>query len=232
MADDGFREIQLSGKQLAALFMGAAVVLVVTFLCGVLVGRGVRAQKEPLVSADASAAGAAGALDPTAGVNAIQPVSSAPAGQPPATPPPTPPAEELSYQDRLESGGKPGETPKAAPARNEEAAKPAAADAKDAKAKPVPPQPASAPAAAAGEPAGPGLALRVAAYRDRGQADALSGRLAGKGYGTYVVQLPATSKGPGLFSVRVGKFKTRKEADAVKRRLEKEEQLKPSLVTR
>ncbi len=82
----------------------------------------------------------------------------------------------------------------------------------------------------AGEPAGKGYALRVAAYKDRKQADALSARLAGKGYSTYVVQLPS-GKAPGLFSVRVGKFKTTKEADAVKRRLEKEEQLKPSLIT-
>ena len=43
--DDGFREIQLSGKQLVFLFMAATVVSVVLFLCGVLVGRGVRAAR-------------------------------------------------------------------------------------------------------------------------------------------------------------------------------------------
>ena len=41
-ADDGFHEIQLSGKQLVFLFMATTVVSVVIFLCGVLVGRGVR----------------------------------------------------------------------------------------------------------------------------------------------------------------------------------------------
>jgi len=231
MADDGFREIQLSGKQLAALFMGAAVVLVVTFLCGVLVGRGVRAQKEPVVAVDAAAQAAASATDPTASVTAIQPASSAPAAQPPTTPPPTP-GEELSYQQRLESDGKTG-TPAKTASKNEKA-KPVA----DAKAKPLPPQPAPAPApaeaapASSTEPAGSGLALRVAAFKERAQADGLAGKLSGKGYATYVVQLPATAKGPGLFSVRVGKFKTRKEADAVKHRLEKEEQLKPSLIQR
>ena len=40
--DEGFREIQLNGKQLVFLFMAATVVSVVIFLCGVLVGRGVR----------------------------------------------------------------------------------------------------------------------------------------------------------------------------------------------
>ena len=40
--DDGFHEIQLSGKQLVFLFMATTVVSVVIFLCGVLVGRGVK----------------------------------------------------------------------------------------------------------------------------------------------------------------------------------------------
>ena len=42
MSDEGFREIQLNGKQLIFLFMAVTVVLVVTFLFGVLTGRGVR----------------------------------------------------------------------------------------------------------------------------------------------------------------------------------------------
>ena len=48
--DDGFHEIQLSGKQLVFLFMATTVVSVVIFLCGVLVGRGVR----PIVPAQAA----------------------------------------------------------------------------------------------------------------------------------------------------------------------------------
>ena len=42
MSDEGFREIQLNGKQLIFLFMAVTVVLVVTFLFGVLVGRDAR----------------------------------------------------------------------------------------------------------------------------------------------------------------------------------------------
>ena len=38
--DDSFREIQLSGKQLVFLFMAVVVILVGTFLMGLLVGRG------------------------------------------------------------------------------------------------------------------------------------------------------------------------------------------------
>ena len=42
--EEGFHEIQLSGKQLVFLFMATTVVSVVIFLCGVLVGRGVRTE--------------------------------------------------------------------------------------------------------------------------------------------------------------------------------------------
>lgn len=42
MSDQGVTEIQLTGKQLAFFFMSAVVVLVVVFLFGVAVGRGVR----------------------------------------------------------------------------------------------------------------------------------------------------------------------------------------------
>ena len=51
MSDDGFHEIQLNGKQLVFLFMAATVVSVVIFLCGVMVGRGVRADRADGASA-------------------------------------------------------------------------------------------------------------------------------------------------------------------------------------
>ena len=63
--DDGFHEIQLNGKQLVFLFMAATVVSVVIFLCGVLVGRGVRAER----AADSSIAANA---DPTGFVEALR----------------------------------------------------------------------------------------------------------------------------------------------------------------
>ena len=55
--DDAFHEIQLNGKQLVFLFMAATVVSVVIFLCGVLVGRGVRAERGAIADV-ASATGA------------------------------------------------------------------------------------------------------------------------------------------------------------------------------
>lgn len=50
--DDGFREINLSGKQMFFLFMAATTVLVVAFMLGMLVGRGVRAEREDIASAE------------------------------------------------------------------------------------------------------------------------------------------------------------------------------------
>ena len=72
--DDGFREIQLNGKQLVFLFMAATVVSVVIFLCGVLVGRGVRP-----VSTDATAIAASEpvAADVLGGVPAVPAAASA-----------------------------------------------------------------------------------------------------------------------------------------------------------
>jgi len=224
MADEGFHEVQLNGKQLIFLFMTAAVVLVVTFLCGVLVGRGVRAQKEPTAASDA-APGAMAAADPTAAVTSPPVATKAATPTPPAVPPPQP-EEDLSYYARLEGKSAPAATVKSAPkdAKSTDAksktATPAAA---------ATPKPADPSAAATAQPPGTGYSLKIAAYKDKAQADALAERLSAKGYSTYVV--PATSKGSALYSVRVGTFQTRKDADAAKRRLEKEEQFKP-LITR
>ena len=49
--EDGFHEIQLSGKQLVFLFMATTVVSIVIFLCGVLVGRGVQNARGTVASA-------------------------------------------------------------------------------------------------------------------------------------------------------------------------------------
>jgi cell division septation protein DedD len=241
MADEGFHEIQLNAKQLICLFMTGAVVLVVTFLCGVLVGRGVRAQKEPVVSAETLTQGAPAAADPTASAVALQPAAKVAPQAPPPTAPPQP-EEDLSYYSRLEGQAAPPDAVKPVKAAKGAEARPVPAAPKakpgtEAKPKPkdVPPAPTApgaspkAEPAADSEPAGTGYSLKIAAYRDKAQADTLASRLSGKGYGTFVVALPG--KGPTLYSVRVGKFKTRKDADTARRRLEKEEQFKP-LITR
>lgn len=236
-SDEGFREIQLNGKQLVFLFMAVTVVSVVIFLCGVLVGRGVQAR--PAVAAEATTAPEE---DATADV---------------ATPAPTEPleptkADGLGYPERLEANGPVAENlvtrPEAARPQGPTTVAPAtpapaAAAAASAAADKTPPRPApteqaksAQPAAVRGtpgdkaaplppEPKGDGMAIQVAALRGRAEADAVVARLKGKGYSAYIV--PALPGQPAGFRVRVGKFKTRAEAEKVAAKLEQEEQFKP-----
>src|SRR5262245_49182447 len=97
--DDGFHEIQLNGKQLVFLFMAVTVVSVVIFLCGVLVGRGVRTERaatEPATETTVAEAAATPAPPPPAAV-------SAPAGAPATA------NETLTYANRLASSEPPKE---------------------------------------------------------------------------------------------------------------------------
>jgi septal ring-binding cell division protein DamX len=213
--DEGFREIQLNGKQLVFLFMAATVVSVVIFLCGVLVGRGVRPDRP----AAAETTPAAVVPDPVA---TPPPQAAATPAQPPVEPPA--PAEELTYYDRLQKNDTPKEILKpSSPAVN--------ATVQPAQKVPFPAAPARQTAAAethsapssGGEPSGPGFALQVTTQRDRQSADIVMKQLLKKGYPAYVLG-PVTVGGRSIFRIRVGKYKTAKEADAVSKRLETEEQ--------
>jgi cell division septation protein DedD len=73
-------------------------------------------------------------------------------------------------------------------------------------------------------PARSGYAVQVAAVNARGEADTIARRLAGKGYSAYV-EVPKGST--SVFRVRVGTFKTRREAQTVADKLKKEEKFKP-----
>jgi len=216
--DDSFREIQLSGKQLVFLFMAVVVILVGTFLMGLLVGRGVLAAR--------GAPGTVAANEATA--EPPPPPSSASSGT--STSPVTA-SEKLSYAERLGSAEPAREQLKndATPAPADASPTPRSEDPAPAAA----PAPTSAPAganvpAASTEPAGAGFAIQVAALREREEADTIVKRLAGKGYPAYVVT--PVKGAPQVFRVRVGKFKERREADTVAARLSKEEQFKPWIV--
>jgi len=214
--DDGFHEIQLNGKQLVFLFMAATVVSVVIFLCGVLVGRDVKAERAA-TSNDASVATIEPAPRPT------PPAAATPAGSDPTTAAPPPTVDDLSYFNRLD---------KQAPAVEELKAPPAAHTA-PALPKPQPPVASTAtvasttvaPQPAPAAPAGDGYAIQVAAPLDQGDANAMARRLSSKGYSAFV--LPLTETTPMRYRVRVGKFKTKREAEAIAARLQKEEQFKP-----
>jgi len=278
--DDGFHEIQLNGKQLVFLFMAATVVSVVIFLCGVLVGRGVR---ERTVAQSA-------ALSETTPPDILpsEPVSvpaAVQAGADPRVAQPPPPVDEKSSavsedirpdsakateasREPLEmaappSPAKPEKTEKTAKSdkavRSDKAAsaekagsteKPGSAEktgsvekvAKVEKApeKPAPvPKPIAEPVAATSgaqkEPApaataaaatpGDGYAVQVAAVNGRTDADAIAKRFSSKGYSAYV-EVPPNGTGT-VFRVRIGTFKTKREAETIAAKLQKEEQIKP-----
>jgi septal ring-binding cell division protein DamX len=215
--DDSFHEIQLNGKQLVFLFMAATVVSVVIFLCGVLVGRGVRAERAERAATEVVA------VNPVADAPAPQPAqppSPDPAGSDPtAAPPPAPAADDLTYFDRLEKPKSPAEQLRVpSPDSGGKADK---TDKKDKKA------PAGLPALAAqpAEPAGQGYAVQIAALNVRTEAEAIAKRLTSKGYAAYVLAPPSGT--PAVYRVRVGKFPTRREAESIAARLKKEEQFNP-----
>ena len=225
MAEQQFREIQLSGKQLVFLFMTSVVLAVGVFLLGVSVGRGVQAD-------------AGGVTDSAE--------TSASVAPPAELPPPT----ELSPADTAYHNSLQGST--TPPAEPEPVSEPVADD-DDAvmaeepapvQARPapptttttttVPPRPApttatTAPAAATAKPApapaANGWFLQVGAYRSRENADRQAQQLSGRGFAASV----APPLAGGLFRVRVGPFADRAEAVRVQGRLRSEEGLASSL---
>jgi DedD protein len=243
--DEGFHEIQLNGKQLVFLFIAATVVSVVIFLCGVLVGRGVRAGQSTL--ADASATSTVADTSPQQPPAA--PVPTPAGSDPTAAPAPPAPADDLSYFDRLQKPNTPGERLKPPSERSaavverpaQEAARettrppepsaaverPAPPAPRETPPPPAPKEAAQAPAADAArpEPTGQGFAVQIAALNIRSEADAIARRLSSKGYAAYV--LPPADGTPSVYRVRIGKFPTRREAESIAVRLQKEEQFKP-----
>jgi len=234
MSEDGFHEIQLNGKQLIFLFMAAAVVGVVVFLSGVMVGRGVRAEKAasaltdvapPALDASGPTATTTGGA-PTPGASGTPPAATTAA--PPASPPP-PVNDELSYYDRLEkpAGAAMDKSPVPAPPAATVPA-PAAAPSKPTPEPAKPAQPPSTAPASPPEAASTGYSVQVIAMRERSASEAIAKRLVGKGYNAFVLD-PTPGSRSTLYRVRVGPYKTRREAEDAKVRLEKEERFKPSI---
>jgi cell division septation protein DedD len=67
--------------------------------------------------------------------------------------------------------------------------------------------------------------VQVAAVNDRGEAETIARRLAGKGYPSFVT-VPGSGT-PRMFRVRIGKYGDRRQAESIAARLQKEEQFKP-----
>ena len=188
--------------------MAATVVSVVIFLCGVLVGRGVRAER-----ATQSAENTTATIEPAP--QAV-PAEKPPAGSDPTTAAPPPTVDDLSYFNRLEKQTQPAEQLKADPPKQAAQAAPV---------KDTPPPPAPREVAPPPAPAGDGYVIQVAAMPEHGVADAMAKRLTTKGYSAFV--MTADGARPTMYRVRIGRFKTRREAESVAAKLQKEEQFKP-----
>jgi cell division septation protein DedD len=215
--DDYYYEIQLTNKQLVFYFMAGAAGLILSFLAGVMVGRGVD-----------TAASADGQTRPVAEERIVS-------EQPAATPSPT----EYSYHQRLEA-----EHPEAtlAPSHGSAAASPAPARAAAATprptpaatptARPAPPRPTATPVhVATPKPAtssaslpkplpstkASGYAVQVGAFKDEAGAVSVRDGLQKKGVPAYVSG-PVPGSG-GLFTVRVGPYRDRVDAETVAERL-------------
>lgn len=199
MSDQGFHEIQLSGKQLVFLFMSAVVLAVVIFLLGVAVGRSVRdAAADAPVSADAglpetvvpddAAADPNKAADPELSYHEM--LLGAPAGTPAAPPAPTPTPTAT-----------PTPTPETTPAPVVESAPP--------------------PAAAPPEARLSGWFLQTGAYSTRSVADGQVAKLTQLKVPAFVL-VPAASAPDRLFRVRIGPYADRAEAAEVMTRLQRQ----------
>jgi cell division septation protein DedD len=206
--DDYFYEIQLTNKQLVFYFMAGATGLILSFLAGVMVGRGV----------DQGAAEVQAAR-PLQDERIVTEETLRPAPSP----------QELTYAQRLESErteerlerAKP--SPAAAsgptPAVSPRSARSPAARAAAASTTAPPAAPAPRPAA------GGAFSLQVGAFKDRATAESMVVRLKGKGFAAYLVTPQA-----GLFNVRVGSFATRAEADTAQEQL-RAQKFDPFVVT-
>jgi len=200
MTDREFHEIQLSGKQLAFLFISLVALAVVTFLLGVAVGKGVRGDmSEAPMSASAD----------TETV-----VPEEPAAQP---------AAELGYHDLLAGAGA-GSTP---PATTTEPPTPPVENAPPPTPTPepqaaTPPEPARAAAATGSS------FLQFGAYSRRQAADGQVAALKKLNVAAFVL-VPQAGSADQLFRVRVGPYASPAEAEAARARLVREG-YKPSVV--
>jgi cell division septation protein DedD len=214
--DEYYYEIQLTNKQLIFYFIAAAAGFILSFVAGIMVGRGVDANT--------------GAGEVRVHEESVASVSEEPSPAADALP-----VESLSYAqrleaqqptDRLEPTPRPSATarvasvatPSPAPSRTPAPARGASA--------PTPPR-TPRPAPTTAHPQG-AVTIQVGAFKDKSAADALRAKLQNKGFPAYVV---TSQRGETTFyNVRIGSYATRSDAEKVKTRLETKEKLHPFIV--
>ena len=195
--------VRLAPKQVIFLFVAAAIVGVVVFLCGVLVGRGVPIAD---VLTGWSQLAAFAVVDEV--TEEPPAVISTPRREPSAS---ALADANLTYYRRL--AGAPVDDQVVAPRRF------AAAPERQ------PRPPASVQPAPASSWQG-GYVVQVSALRERGPAEQLAAHLAARGYPAFVSDPPADTL-VSLYLVRVGGYGSRAEAEQVREQLERKEGFTP-----
>jgi cell division protein FtsN len=227
--DDYYYEIQLTNKQLVFYFMAGAAGLILSFLAGVMVGRGVdtaavadgqarRVVEQPVVSEEPVATPAPEyrypqQLESDHPDAALERPRPAAVTTPAATPTPAPTPAPVASTPRPTPAPTPAPTPKATPAPTP-------------KATPAPSRPSALPNPLPSVTAA-GHAVQVGAFKDKASADSVTNGLKKKGIPAYVIP-PAPGSG-GLFTVRVGPYRDRADAEVVAERL-RAEKFKPYII--
>jgi cell division septation protein DedD len=221
--DDYQYEIQLSNKQLVFYFMAGATALILSFLAGVMVGKGVNADLgstqvgTPTVTVETSPETApsrepsysyaqrlesnhpAERLEGTSG----RPVRATPPPPMTPTPPPATPTPPLATPTPRRATPTPTATPRPTPTT-----------APTVRATPLP------------STQGGRISLQVGAFKDEKAAIALRTRLVKSGFPVFVVSRPERD-----YAVRVGPYASRAQVEQVKKRLLAQEKLSSFVVT-
>ncbi len=207
--DRAYYEVQLNNKQLVFFFMAAVAIAVVVFLCGVMVGRGVKETVASSTVVGLASGGLPADLGPSR--NEFR--------------------RELDFPRRLESREVDDklESTAAAPAPRKLEPPPAATPpppAAVAKRAPPAPKVSSPPRPTSASALSGSYAVQVVALKTRDSADSLVSRLKDKGYRAYV----EPGDDSGLYRVRVGRFPERAEAEQVASRLREVERFRPYVI--
>ena len=207
MSDDGIHEISLNGKTLVFIFMATTVLLVVTFLLGVLVGRGARELQglnQKVLTSD------------VAEEDLVEEFEMAPEGVLPEDE--TVQMGDLSYPGRLTSPDVMQESVNPDSGLIEEVL-PSEVESIITEQTPL--------AGSSLESVKVGFTVQVTAVRSREDAEAMLEQLLSDDYPAYLLEPNAPAE---LYRVRVGQYQDQKEADDMRRRLE--EAQFPAWVTR
>jgi DedD protein len=233
--DEYYYEIQLTNKQLVFYFLAGALGLILSFLLGIMVGKGVdnpnqdgrqvkEVREEPVVTLPNDEPSPAATAVPSGSLDYARRLESQSADasleRPPAPATPAQVVKTASVRATPLATRQPTPAPTAVPVIKPPAATttPRAAAVTTPRTRP----------AATPPPGAPILTIQVGAYREKGAADTVRSRLKAKGYAAYVVS-PAETSG-GLFNVRVGSYSSRTDAERVKAKLEGQEKFKPFIV--